>query len=54
MKVTFSVYSQSILKGLSRNLVTIIRVSPKASWYHDALNFYPDASVITMMLFQMP
>ena len=28
--------------------------SIKASWYHDALNFYPDASVITMMLFQMP
>ena len=28
--------------------------SIKASWYHDALNFYPDASVIPMMLFQMP
>ena len=25
-----------------------------ASWYHDALNFHPDASVIPMMLFQMP
>ena len=28
--------------------------SIKASWYHDALNFYPDASVIPMMLYQMP
>ena len=28
--------------------------SIKASWYHDALNFYPDASVIPMTLFQMP
>ena len=28
--------------------------SIKASWYHKALNIYPDASVIPMMFFQMP
>ena len=35
-----------IMQGFPQSII--------ASWYHDALNFYPDASVIPMMLFQMP
>ena len=40
--------------GMFNKLYQGFPQSIKASWYHDALNFYPDASVIPMMLFQMP